>query len=479
MCILDVRGDLLLFCNCVLSATESGQAPRHALSDLLSPSTFINTTSTPSWIGAASSTYIMEEAKGVAQSQQVLACAQISQQAIQTIFKQSLPESSGNVCTHPEQLPSDNNHLFAVSAGKPAKEYILKINGRYFDGAKAEHEAGGLLLNETFCPSVPVPRVVAWSTGGRSIWRRHRNGNAFKAHLEDLPANMPGWVLMTRLAGKPLNIAKLTPAQKTSIIDQLVRITLCWRRNIPWSAWAGNIRFEPHSSKDSLYRPASRTSLPNVHIYGLQGMGKGRAPPMSTMLEYWQVNLRCLTDELGTEESLAPNRGCLAMLEECIDNILPKLSVLKKNQTHEFVFTHADFGPHNVLVSDYYPSVITGVVDFEFGGFFPTWSQFFAYVTNDALLNEEGNQNPDWPADVYTKYIRSLAEQGVATPYGHEAAREWKELANLMKLEMNIAPRWMVGAEKVETEALEKAKAAVEVAMDRLRSLSREDGRQS
>lgn len=417
----------------------------------------------------------MEEARDAVASKETLHGGHMSEAEVTAIVKHSLPESGGNGIVLPERLPSSNNRLHAVACGTPLKNYILKVNGGYFDGAKAEHEAGALLLNETYCPTVPVPRVVAWSTGGNHFLRRDKKESLIKGYVEELRSDLPGWVLMTRLAGKPLNIAKLTPAQKNSIIDQLVRITLCWRRNIPWSAWAGDVRFEPHPSRNSPYRPASRTSLPDIHIYNLQGMGKGRAPPMGTMLEYWQINLRCLIDELETEESLAPNRGSLAMTKDCIDNTLPKLSVLKQNQTHEFVFTHADFGPQNVLVSDYYPSVITGVVDFEFGGFFPTWSQFFAYVTNDALLNEEGNQNPDWPTDVYMKYIRSLTEQGVATPYGHEASREWKELANLMKLEMNIAPRWMVGAKHVEQGALEKARAAVEMAVERLKSLCRDD----
>lgn len=421
----------------------------------------------------------MEGANHAVVSEQTLHGGRISVADIKAIVTHALPESSGNIVVHSEGLPSSNNHLYAVSCGTPVKNYILKVNGQYFDGAKAEHESGVLLLNETYCPTVPVPRAVAWSTGGNCLLRRQEDGTLIKAHIEELRSHLPGWLLMTRLAGKPLNIAKLTPAQKTSIIDQLVRITLCWRRNIPWSAWAGDLSFEPHRSKNSPYRPASRTSLPDIHIYGIQGMGKGRAPPMGTMLEYWQINLRCLTDELEIENNLAPNRKSLAMLKDCIDNTLPQLSILKQNQTHEFVFTHVDFGPHNVLVSDYYPSVITGVVDFEFGGFFPTWSQFFAYVTNDALLNEEGNQNPDWPAEMYTKYIRSLAEQGVATPYGHEASREWKELANLMRLEMNIAPRWMVRAQNVEPAALQKASAAIEMAVERLRSLSQEASKRS
>ncbi|KAK4499596.1 hypothetical protein PRZ48_010114 [Zasmidium cellare] len=405
--------------------------------------------------------------------------AHISEAAFHTLVKHSLPESSGsNIVIHSEEFAALNNHIYSISTGQPPKKYILKVNGQHFDGVKAENEVGCLLLNETFCPTVPVPRAVAWSTGGRLLCRRHRDGSIVKKVIQELSCDLPGWILMTRLAGKPLDIAKLTPAQKTSIIDQLVRITLCWRRNIPWSAWAGDIRFEPHHSKSSSYRPATRTSLPKLSIYGLQGMGKGRAPPMGTMLSYWQLNLRCLTEELKSEEVYAPNRKALSStLEDCIQTTLPRLSILKQTQTHEFVLTHADFGPHNVLVSEYYPSVITGVLDFEFCGFFPTWSQFFAYVTNDALLNEEGIQNPDWPPDMYAKYVKSLAQQRVATPYGHESTREWKELANLMKLEMNIAPRWMMGAQKVDHEALETAKAAVEKAVDRLRSLCQEDSR--
>ncbi|KAF2164376.1 hypothetical protein M409DRAFT_25254 [Zasmidium cellare ATCC 36951] len=421
----------------------------------------------------------MERAKSGGLPNLPLQAVQISEAAIHAIVKHSLPEPSGNnIVIQPEEFAAFNNRIYAISCGQPPKKYILKVNGQHFDGVKAENEVGCLLLNETYCPSVPVPRVVAWSTGGRVVSRRHKDGTIIKKIVQELDVGVPGWILMTRVAGKPLDITKLTPAQKTSIIDQLVRITLCWRRNIPWSVWAGDIRFEPHHSKYSRYRPATRTSLPNLSIYGLQGMGKGRAPPMGTMLSYWQLNLRCLTDELESEQVLVPNREPLSsILHDCIENVLPRLSILKQNQTHEFVFTHADFGPHNVLVSDYYPSIITAVLDFEFCGFFPTWSQFFAYVTNDVLLNEEGNQNPDWPPDMYTKYVQSLAQQGVATPYGHEATREWKELANLMKMEMNIAPRWMMGAQKVEREALDKARTAVEVAVDRLRSLSQEDSR--
>lgn len=401
--------------------------------------------------------------------------ATISEATIKAIVKHALPELAGDIIVEPESFTSFSNRIYAVSCGMTPKKYILKVNGRFFGAPKMESEVGCLLLQETFCPTVPVPRVVAWSTSIGKITKRGSTGGLVVDDVDELKGeDIPGWILMTRLPGKPLELSKLTAAQKSSIIEQLVRITLCWRRNIHWSAWAGDLRFAPHHTEISQYLPAAKTSLPPLYIHGLSGIGKGLAPPMGSMLYYWQSNLRCLTDELQTEEIFSPNRESLSLLlQDCIDKVLPKLSILKPNQPHEFVFTHCDLAPRNILVSPYYPSVITGIVDFEFCGFFPTWSQFFAYVTDGNLLNEAGTENPDWPVEMYRSFVKALAQRGVATPYGYEQTREWKELANLMSLERNTAPPGVRGLEGSERQrALGEARRAVEVAVGRLKKLS-------
>ena len=61
-------------------------------------------------------------------------------------------------------------------------------------------------------------------------------------------------------------------------------------------------------------------------------------------------------------------------------------------------FTHHDFSPGNILV--------TGILDFEFAGFFPNEES-----TNDAIVYSE-----DWPEAVYRVFPEELEGLGERTP---------------------------------------------------------------
>jgi len=64
-------------------------------------------------------------------------------------------------------------------------------------------------------------------------------------------------------------------------------------------------------------------------------------------------------------------------------------------------FTHYDFSPRNILVSEGSPPLVTSVLDFEFAGFFPNEDQF----TNNAIAN-----NQDWPEAAYRVFSGGTGE---------------------------------------------------------------------
>jgi hypothetical protein len=143
------------------------------------------------------------------------------------------------------------------------------------------------------------------------------------------------------------------------------------------------------------------------------------------------------------------------LISNFISETLPRL--VGRNNDHEenneafrsnhrcFVFTHYDLSHRNTLIL--FPSKdsgddvngvphITGLVDFEFAGFFPPVDEF---------VNDYVDNGGDWPTAVYSAYLDRLEELRVPTPQKGLDEEVWKRAHRLGRLLDSVAPWWLPG----------------------------------
>ncbi|KAH9240610.1 hypothetical protein K456DRAFT_1931459 [Colletotrichum gloeosporioides 23] len=303
------------------------------------------------------------------------------------------------------------------------QDYVLKINGRGFGADKIQNEVSCLRLLEAYCPEIPVPRAVAWSQDGSTAEIINTGRATTKSlDLKPMDGTLEGWVLMTRASGEPVDLVNINKKTKTSLATELADIVTNWRQNVPLQMHGGNLRFLEGDYKHS--RPD--ITLPNP--------------------------ARATTDNLVIRDIAAPIRSF-------IEDVLPSMAILKTGPD-VFLFTHYDLSPRNVLVSGTLPQ-ITGIVDFEFSGFFPPLDEF---------LNDNVGNNGDWPKDMYEVYLERLEDNGVPTPLKSISQGHWEKALLLEKLLEGIAPWWLLGNCSGEEgdQQLNKTKAQVWECLQRL-----------
>lgn len=279
------------------------------------------------------------------------------------------------------------------------QDYVLKINGRGFEADKIQNEVSCLRLLEAYCPEIPVPRAVAWSQDG-STAEIINTGRAITKSLDLKPMDgtLEGWILMTRASGKPVDLVSISSKTKTSLATGLADIVTNWRQNVPLQMHGGNLRFLEGDYKDS--RPditlpnAARATTDNLVIRGMLGDGLQQLEGIRTIANYYKIRLENKLRTLKTNNIFAPNRDIAAPIRSFIEDVLPSMAILKTGPD-VFLFTHFDLSPRNVLVSGT-PPQITGIVDFEFSGFFPPL---------DGFLNDIVGNNGDSKG-----YVRSVSQ---------------------------------------------------------------------
>ena len=403
-----------------------------------------------------------------------------------------------------EQLPtgkSFNNRIYFVSVDASShpvpgpradvQNLVLKVNGRFFGAHKIQNEVACLGILERYCPELPVPRVVAWSEDGSIIQTKMASEGGPPVHaqpdLSSARGRHPGWILMTRLPGEPfssvIDTVRDGEAVQASVGQQLAEIVASWRTKVPPARHCGNILIVPRDGKkDAKTEAGESTELDDVPeltgsvprklaIRGL--LGDGIPPsqtPISSVLDLHRVRFRAKLRELETVDTYAPNRGALVpLVSHFIAETLPHLFAGggagvgmgggSVPAPAEFVFTHYDLSPRNTLVS-FFPDPtasttshaspkITGIIDFEFAGFFPPSHEF---------VNDYVDNGGDWPEQVYSSYLARLAELGVPTPRRGIDERLWKLEHRLGILLDSIAPWWLPGGmdgDAVEAKLLE------------------------
>lgn len=334
---------------------------------------------------------------------------------------------------------SYNNRIYFVHAlkGETTTSYVLKVNGRFFGPDKVENEVGCLELLRQYCPTTPVPRVIAWSLKGNDVFTIERPSRSSVITLAQ-DKSIPSWILMTKVPGESLQPSSLSEIERTEVAVQLADIVSSWRISIPSSNTAGNM---------GLYRgigdkqPVSSQASPRTAVTGGNlNFGRPRGSlAMASLQAYYQAEIRHQIAVLQSNAAFAATRAELSrLLTDFMDDTLLKLSIFRQDHQAEcFVFTCNDLAPRNVLVSGQ-PPAITGLVDFEFSGFFPAMEEF------EQEWADDDEEDKNWPTDMYETLLEMLAESGATTPSSIRDQRCWKEYRCLYKLRNCIAPWWLV-----------------------------------
>jgi hypothetical protein len=372
-----------------------------------------------------------------------------------------------------KQLPSGesfNNRIYFITPSSKSRTnhdlvsngVVLKIPGWNFGVDKIQNEVISLLLLEKHCPQIPVPRVLAWFEGGENIQRVQRvhdyATSAGDQHSLDASIinHGPGeisqieksraWILMTRLPGQTLQPSHIEPHKIDGVMKQLAEYMSQWRKIPAPTQHIGNLRFVGPGSENITFSEGTSTLIYGRRI-GIHGLLIGSAPlAMCSSQEYYTAKIRGELAILKNNENYAPNRASLVpLIEEFLRDSLPQTSIFGLNQGHYAisVFTHYDLSPRNILVSLSTSGKLqlSGIVDFEFSGFFPSEEEF----TNTSVQAEG-----DWPSQAWSSFIEYLESSGVRVPQG----KLWNEACALVRIIDNIAP-WQLRESGLKGEALD------------------------
>ncbi|KAL2844502.1 hypothetical protein BJY01DRAFT_214929 [Aspergillus pseudoustus] len=336
-------------------------------------------------------------------------------------------------------------------------DLVLKLNGKFFDQTKSENEVSCLSLLEHFAPEIPSPRILAWSDGKNSVIHRLTlAGTPAKKEFEiysDADGQLQGWILMTQLPGVPLSTLSLDTDKLKVVGEQLADMVYRWRESLPTWASAGNLECGVPHGKEQDPNSLEVAGLRIASSSNMSGFGVKFVEPIINQVQYYRVRLEARLQKLQELDIFAGNRHLIAPIREFIAIQLPLLEL--NSGTSHFIFTHYDLSPRNVLISADHLK-ITGIIDFEFSGFFPELDEF----VNDAVDNEG-----DWSDAFYEAYLNKLEVCGMRTPRKGIKAQDWREATWLSRLEANIAPWWLENLTSEEknkvSEDLQKSETMV------------------
>jgi hypothetical protein len=405
----------------------------------------------------------------------------MSSEAIQNMLDTGWPGSKVESIHPLEAGGSFNNKIYFLKMRHPEqtdlpgmRDAVLKVNGTLYDGDKVQNEVACLRLLEMYCPEVPAPRVLAWSEAGvraTFISPSHTETKSLgEASLTqgDRNENRVGWILTSRVPGKPVSLADLDGgALLASIATQLAEMVSSWRQSIPPQKHGGSVIFRGPAQAGktddndndggiALDRPCG-PGIPDLAIRGILVEELKLAAPITRIHDYYGLKLDNKLQQLESCNIFARNRQLLGPHRRLRNDRLPEISFADMFAqtgipTDTFLFTHYDLFPRNILVSGSPPRV-TGIVDWEFSGFFPPMDEFL-----------EDWLDGDWPEPFYTTFLKRLEEKGVATPARSVKGDSWQVAYWLERVIESAAPWWLLPGSLTtdQTEkALEKAEAVV------------------
>ena len=384
-----------------------------------------------------------------------------SRQKIRKIIDRVFP---GRYVDSIEQLPSGesfNNRIYLISIAPPPdrskEDVVLKITGQFPGSDKIQNEVASLLLLERCCPAVPTPTVLAWSNNGAGtdmMYTLKRTCEESSVDIvesryppNDNESSERGWILMSRRPGRRLDYSDLQGANGEKVMKQLASFTAQFRTSVPSTGRFGNLKSRNDrviSSKESTFFETLGNGL-KVEVNGLLDSYHPPNQPILSALQYYQARLQTQLSRLLSEEAFTQNRAPLSpVLQKFMKTTLQNLHLVSHHSPP--TFTHYDFSPRNVLISTSPTISVTGILDFEFAGFFPHEEEF----ANDAINNEG-----DWPADAYEIYLTELERLGIETPSKGFSERKWREAKLLMELIEIVAP-WELRGSGVSRDEIER-----------------------
>ncbi|KAK6337248.1 hypothetical protein TWF718_010029 [Orbilia javanica] len=370
---------------------------------------------------------------------QPTAGVRILRQEILSILQHGFPDYEIVSVVQSAPGKSYNNRIYFLKLRRPGAVQselglVLKVNGRFFGPNKVQNEVSCLRLLEKHSPSVPAPRALAWSEDGHLA--TFQTPFARRSCLLDMPTGCNkldhgGWILMTKLPGTPLADTDFNETGATNLAHQLGDIVTSWRTEIPAQSCCGNIRLWEHGNGQN------EAEEPLI-IEGALHMGIDTSHPITDINEYYQIKLESSLSKLETSDTFGRSRYLATPIRKFIHDVLPKLDLCpyERPQPKKYVFTHYDLSPRNILIAGEPPRIV-GIVDFEFGGFFPAVEEFL----NDFISNKGNFTN-----EFYNSYLRRLEENGIATPDATFDPIIWNRSYWLETLVLRTAPWDLPGA---------------------------------
>ncbi|KAJ3497437.1 hypothetical protein NLG97_g1905 [Lecanicillium saksenae] len=337
----------------------------------------------------------------------------------------------------------DQSSVF-LNTDENERELVLKVNGRFFFADKVQNEVGCIQILQQHCPEIPTPTVFAWSENGGDVTLANPSQlerKQLSLTISDADRQHGGWILMNRMPGQPLSTCEFDEATKMDIMRQLAGIAANWRTNVPAQKHIGNMQFHRpihNSESDFTISNNSGPEPQNLVVRGILVDELRLTTPIASVVQQYTLKLEQKLKELESADSYVQNRQHAAGTRRFIEETLPHLDVMmstSQQPSSKFVFTHYDLSPRNILVAGS-PPKISGVVDFEFAGFFSPVEEFL----NDAVGNEG-----DWPENLYNEYLAELERKHIATPASGISKATWDTAYCLERVVENVAPWWLPG----------------------------------
>lgn len=372
----------------------------------------------------------------------------LSKDEIRELVKRVYPDA-GLVSTQDlSRGKSFNNRIYFLhvkhhqeTQGK--QEIVLKVIGRFFDGRKIQNEVGSLLLLARFCPGVPVPEVLAWSDDGRRITTIRNGVYAVLSDpvVDQVPptAKPHPWIMMSKRPGRILGEDIMNGEHAESIATQLADMVKSWRESIPSREEIGNIKLQSAGFTSSHALHGLDTIVSELLLTDTQPDS-----PTTTLQQYYDHLLADQVHKVNTNNVFADLRplaaGDLHQFRLNTFSHLPcfqNLNLTKHEQQPGSIFTHQDLSPRNILISESETSshpIITGLLDFEFSGFFPPEEEYLTCL---------GRQADDWPKPFMDILLSKLESKGVAIPKRQEKPNNFARLLQVIELIEYVAPWWL------------------------------------
>ncbi|KAK2608552.1 hypothetical protein QQS21_002898 [Conoideocrella luteorostrata] len=266
-------------------------------------------------------------------------------------------------------------HLEHISGTQ--EDVVLKVNRRYIGSRKVQNEIGCLQMRYATCNTaytVSQASIAASDTGNER-------------------SKFVGWILTSRVFGDPVPISELDDDSQRDLGRQMAGIVTAWCRKIPSQPRCGSIK--PRLGYEN--KGTNEGNHVGPIVQGLVREGFEPSQSLTTLNMYYKVRLVKEMRELDTTDTYSSNRHLVPVLQKFLNHQVPqlKLAELLEDHSGSFVFTHYDLSPRNILVSGQ-PPRITGIVDFEFAGFFLPMEEF---------LNDYVGNGGDWLKSLYMAYL--------------------------------------------------------------------------